>query len=315
MRFGYNDGVEAGSPKLGLMRNGGADMLRARLSWNWVERNPGQLDWSRFDALYANVLEAGMRPLWVIVEAPCWASTPGVPCIAEASAGAAGVEHADDLGRFAAAVAQRYPESLGLEIGNEVNDDTFWPNSQGPEAYAELLRVTALTVHDVAPDMPVIASGLAPLEEPDPGEYLWSDYMRPILDSGAMDEIDALAFHPYARYEKGDDPGMVVGELMDEFTALAAEYGHEDVPVWVTEIGLSTAARPTRTPEQQAAGLVSILGQLNARGTPVVVIHRLVDSVESQFPLEAGFGVVSADGLTLKPAYCALALQRGIPCV
>nr|MBA2523221.1 hypothetical protein [Solirubrobacterales bacterium] len=44
------------------------------------------------------------------------------------------------------------------------------------------------------------------------------------------------------------------------------------------------------------------------------IVHRLVDEVRADFPLEAGFGVIEADNETGKPAYCAIAAWRGTPC-
>ena len=39
-----------------------------------------------------------------------------------------------------------------------------------------------------------------------------------------------------------------------------------------------------------------------------------VVTIRCDFPLEAGFGVVAADNGTRKPAYCAIAAWRGVPC-
>lgn len=314
MRFGYNDGLEAGSPKFALLPASGSDMIRLRLSWNRVERERGTLDWSMFDDLYAQLLATGIRPLWVVVEAPCWAGDPELPCTPDQSAGAPGPENAADIARFSAAVAQRYPESLGIELGNEVNDSTFWPNGQDPAAYAELLRASAVAVHDVDADMPLVAGGLAPFEVAGEGEVPWRDYVTAIVEGGAAEEIDAFAFHPYARLERGEEPGAAVGALVDGFQAQLESLGAGSVPTWVTEVGLSTVSRPPTTPEEQAAGLVSILRGLGERGVPVVVVHRLVDEAVADFPLEAGFGVIGGDNRTPKPAYCALAAERGVPC-
>lgn len=313
-RFGYNENLFPGSPGFALLPGSGAELIRIRLSWNWVEREPGQLDWSTFDAIYDGLLTAGARPLWVLVEAPCWAGVPDIPCNPEASAGAVGVEHADDLGRFAANVATRYPQSFGLEIGNEVNDSRFWPNGQGPDAYAELLRAAADAVHAAPTPVPVVASGLFPVERAQLGKTPWRDYAQAIIDGGAAQAVDALAFHPYARAAPGRDPGLAVANVLREFTDYVAARGAGSVPVWVTEVGLTTAGPRGLSPREQASGLVSILQRLEAEGVPVVVIHRLLDEANPSFPLEAGFGVASAGATALKPAYCALGRARGLPC-
>lgn len=314
MRFGYNDNLVADSPKLALLPGSGSDTIRLRLSWNRIEHEPGQFDWSYYDGLYSQLLSAGVRPLWVLVEAPCWAGDPRISCDPTASAGAPSPAHAADLGAFAAAVALRYPESLALEVGNEVNDATFWPNGQDPVGYARLLDATGAAVDAVDPELPVVASGLAPIEQPKPGEVPWRTYLGVMIENGGLDQIDAVAFHPYPRLQPGEDPGAEVGALVDKFRAFLDKRGGGAMPLWVTEVGLTTAGDPPLSPEGQAFGLVSILQQLEARGIPVVIIHRLVDANSKQFPLEAGFGVVERDWRTRKPAYCALAAVRGKPC-
>lgn len=314
MRFGYNDALAAGSPMIGLLRGSGSDTIRLRLSWNRIQQARGPFDWSHYDGLYGQLLRQGVRPLWVIVEAPCWTAADPAGCDPAASAGAPGAEHAGDLGAFAAAVAQRYPESLGIEVGNEVNDARFWPGGQDPVAYAELLRTTAAAVDEVDPEMPVVASGLSPIEEATDHQVPWRDYLDATIAAGGFDGVDAVAFHPYAQLDPGDDPGGSTGALVDEVLAFLDERGQGGLPLWITETGLSTAGRKTLSDAAQAEGLVAIYEDLEARGIPVVHVHRLVDEANPDFPLEQGFGVVEEGGRGVKPAYCALAALRGVPC-
>lgn len=312
-RFGYNDEFATVSPKPLLLPASGADLVRLRISWNLIEGEPGRYDWSSFDPVYFQLLAVGVRPLWILTEAPCWAVDPERPCDPALSGGAPSPEHADDLGRFLAAVAERYPESLGIEVGNEVNNPAFWPGGQDPAGYAELLRASALAVHAVNPGMPVVSAGLFPYERAADGRLPWRPFIRAIVANGAAEEIDAFAFHPYVKTAPGEAPGPAVGALVDELFAYADGLGAGDVPVWVTEVGLSTLSPATPDEEAQAAGLISIVDVLERRGVPVIVIHRLIDAFNPDFPLEAGFGVVEAGGVP-KPAYCALAAKQGEPC-
>lgn len=315
MRFGYNDGLDAGSAKVGLLPDSGSDTVRLRMNWKVVEPQQGQYDWSSFDTVYSQMLEIGIRPLWYLMEAPCWAGDARVPCDPGGnSAGAPGPEHAADFGGFVAAVAQRYPESLGIEIGNEQNDPTFWFNGQEPVGYTQLLAQASSAMDEIGSEIPIVAGGLAPIANPKDGEVDWRTYLSVMLDNGAADYADALAFHPYVRTAPGDDPGPPTAALLDKVQALMDARGAGDEPLWVTEVGVTTASRPPKTPQQQADGLVSILTTLQERGTPVTIVHRLVDEVRPDFPLEAGFGVIAADNGTRKPAYCAIAAFRGVPC-
>lgn len=315
MRFGYNDGFVAGSAKIGLLPRSGSDTVRLRMNWRAIEPRRGQYDWSHFDPLYSQLLSIGIRPLWYVMEAPCWAGDARIPCDPIAnSAGAPGPEHADDYAGFVTAVAERYPESLAIEVGNEVNDSTFWAHGQDPVTYANLLARVAAAIDAAGSELPIVAGGLAPIADPKEGEVSWRTYLGAMLANGAADYVDALAFHPYVRADRGEDPGPLVGALVDKVRAFMTARGAGDEPLWITETGLTTASRPPRTGQQQARGLISILTALRDRGIPVVIVHRLVDEVRADFPQEAGFGVIEADEGTRKPAYCAIAAWRGESC-
>jgi hypothetical protein len=290
----------------------GADTERRRLSWTEIEPSPGAFNWAHYDAIYRELIDGGMRPLWVFVDAPCWAR--GIPgCSPAEPAGAPGINHAADVGSFLAAVARRYPDSLGIEVGNEVNDERFWRAGLNPNDYAAILRTAAAAIHEADPDMPVVAAGLAPFDHPSPGRLPWRDYLRAMVNAGDADQVDAFAFHPYPGSGYGGVPAIVLSEL-DAFEAELDRLGAGDVPVWVTEVGVSTVGPNAATPDEQATDLTGILTALQDRGTPVVIIHRLRDGVVPGFPLEPGFGVIAADGRTPKPAYCALGAVRGRPC-
>jgi hypothetical protein len=312
-RFGYSEAFVAGTGEIELLGRSGADFARRRLSWTEIEGSPGAYDWSRYDAIYDELLAEGLRPLWFLVDAPCWARLPDPACVPNAPARAPSVDHADAVGAFLAEAAKRYPEALGIEVGNEVNDDRFWAGGLNPNDYAYILGVAADAIHEADPDMPVVASGFAPFEKPGPGRLPWPDYVRAMINSGAAEKVDALAFHPYAPGNALQAAESVIAE-QESFEAYVDSKGLGDIPVWVTEIGVTTVGPEARTPEQQAAELTGILTGLEERGTPVVAFHRLQDEVIPGDELEAGFGVIAADGVTPKPAFCAIAALRDEPC-
>ena len=121
IRFGYNEDIQPGGADIALLPASGADLVRRRLSWNEIEPEAGAADWTKYDAVYEELLAAGARPLWVLTDAPCFAAAPTADCDPLDIARAVGTEHAGKLSGFLAAAASRYPESFGFEIGNEVN--------------------------------------------------------------------------------------------------------------------------------------------------------------------------------------------------
>ncbi len=182
-----------------------------------------------------------------------------------------------------------------------------------PNDYAYLLGIAADAIHAADPEMPVVASGFAPFERAGPNRLPWQDYVRAMIHSGAAAKVDAFAFHPYPPGNALQKADAVEAEQAG-FESYLESKGLGDVPVWVTEIGVTTVGPEARTPEQQALELTGILERLEARGTPVVAFHRLQDEVIAGDELEAGFGVVAADGVTPKPAFCAIAALREEPC-
>ena len=77
--FGYNDNwIFQSNTALDQANAGGAQIARTSLAWRGVEGQQGSYNWYGSDALYNKLLERGMRPLWVIIDAPCWAQpNPG----------------------------------------------------------------------------------------------------------------------------------------------------------------------------------------------------------------------------------------------
>lgn len=316
MRFGFNEDFAAGTGEIARMSAVGADVARRRLSWVEIERTPDAPDWSAYDAIYEELLAEGMRPIWLLVDAPCWARAPDVSCVDPGPSRAPSVDHAPDLAEFLAEVAERYPESAAIEVGNEVNDERFWANGVNPNDYAALLGASADAIHEANPSMPVLAAGLAPFEKPGPGRLPWKYFVRAIANAGVDERIDGFAFHPYPPPNSRDVPEAVVEELVAFEDYVAAKTG-EPQAVWVTEVGVTTVGSRARTPEQQALELTGILERLRDHGTPVTIVHRLQDGeigAVPGFPLEPGFGVLLVDGVTPKPAYCAIAAFRGVPC-
>jgi hypothetical protein len=86
-------------------------------------------------------------------------------------------------------------------------------------------------------------------------------------------------------------------------------------PIWVTEVGLSTAGPFPYSLDDQARGLRLIYRRLERMpDVPAIVVHRLIDGPKKLETAESGWGVVHRD-LTPKPALCSLATARGAACV
>jgi hypothetical protein len=302
---------------------------RFAIQWRLAQPSPSappNLDEYDRD-LFQPAIDAGLKPLIVLIAAPPWAWGDGKcdPHIAQAK-GFCSMPPGDDpadLGSWAAfvrAVAARFgPRSAGIEIWNEENGGGFWTSADGPDPhqYANVLCTAAGAVHQASPGTPVILGGLATSFETDAThisapEFLNSLYEDP--DNDIRGCMDGIGVHPYP----GQRPPATIGSPF--LTKLAAirevrAANGDDHPLWITEFGYWTGSPGGVTPGEQAAGLACAVRM--AAGMPDVaafVVHDLVDRGPAQISTGT-FGVYAnpAAGVAVpKPAAAALGeLLRG----
>ena len=322
--FGFNDEWATHSDKLGLAKRAGADTTRAVLSWRVVETERGEYDWSRYDQLAAEFRAVGTRPLWVLADAPCWAWTKGERACAEK-----GLQprpprpnHYDDWARFAAHAAFRYPDAVAIESWNEANLDNFFMPKPDPVKAANLAYWANAGV-DFAnllggTEIPVLFGGSAPLYEtiPEKNEIAYDEFLRAAYDEvpAGEDGWDGVAMHPFPRFKAREGYLDDIEEHLDAIRAALFDSGAEGTPIWVTEIGLSTAGPFPYSRAEQAEGLREIYRALDSMpDVAAIVVHRLIDGPKELRTAESGWGVVRRN-LRPKPALCALGEARGTPC-
>lgn len=163
--FGYNEDWYARGG-LEMAASGGAEIVRQEVVWSRVELIRDQYQWYPYDVLYQRMLAAGVRPLWVLGSPPCWAQAPEPPQLAAPcvyNPGPPTPENYSQLGELAALLADRYPQSVGIEVWNEPNYRPHWGADPDPEAYGALTKEVATAILAANSYMPVVSAGLAPL--------------------------------------------------------------------------------------------------------------------------------------------------------
>jgi hypothetical protein len=287
----------------------GANVVRMGLYWDGVEpARGGTQHWEEYDALNARFESRGLRPLWVVLGAPCWAQKECAGGVAPPSAA-----HADDYGRFAAAVARRYPRSAGVEIWNEPNYPRFWGGLKpDPGLYAAMLTSAAAQVHAAVPSMPVVSGGLSPHGESDGGAIGYRPYLARLYALGAAQQADAIGVHPYPGVGPAEDYIANVRIQLGKIQIEMRKAG-DSAPMWATEYGVSTTGPHAFPPELQGpalAELYEIFRRIDR--IDLAIVHRMID-VPSLAGREAGFGILD-QALKAKPALCNVALIRGLLC-
>jgi hypothetical protein len=276
-----------------LMGPLGAGEARQGHSWIDIEKTPGVYD---FTGLAHDQIEAtfarGERPLLITPQrSPLYddGRTPSTP------------EGLAAYARVNKAMSEFYGDTVDYEIYNEFNH-TANNGACGPtpECYMDLLVPTAAAIREATPEANIVAPGIAGLNLP---------WLRELFELGGLDHIDTLSFHTY------DVPQQPEGETekeMAQLLALLAEYGREDMPIWMTEHGWHTQVGGA-TEQLQGAYTVRSAVLLQAAGVDQVHYYTLADTGLDPAEKEHNFGLTRSNlgvnsAIAVKPAYPSLAV-------
>src|SRR5688572_27372373 len=318
--FGFNEDWHLNQSQLEVAAAAGSNALRTGMYWTGVEYKRDEYYWDVYDELYSRALSLGIRPLFVLTNAPCWAAVSPKACkrgkkrdLAQPPAPA----EYDEWAEFAGLVAQRYPAALGIEVWNEPNLSRFWYPRPKPTRYADVLRAAVEGIHAANPQMPALLAGMVPTKGKSAHKLGYKRFLRRVYRSGAAQLTDGIAFHPFAAFWHRPMPTVLgkIESLMASVRGIMSQFGDGAKDIWVTEMGMSTTGRPRGfTEAEQADGLAAMYRILSEMpGVPLVIVHRFLDQNGGNKNWQTGAGVVSTNGVK-KPAYCALAAERGFPC-
>ena len=309
--FGYNEDWLHELGKLDVLAGSGANVARTGLYWDAVQpTSVNTHNWATFDGMYASMLARGIRPLFILSAAPCWAQSGSCRQGAHPSP-----EYYDELGSFAARAAQRYPQAAGIEVWNEPNYEIYWGGQPDPESYGEMLKAVVPAIKAANPSMTVVTAGLSPHINDDADAIAYETFLRRAYATGGPQLADAIGTHPYPNRRYVEDYLGNIRVNLFRYLRVMSEFGEENKPMWVTETGVSNEGDEGFDLQQQADALAQIYNLMRRidHEIPVVVFHRFVDQPGSPRIKEQGYGVVSGNG-NLKPAYCAVAAVRERPC-
>jgi arabinogalactan endo-1,4-beta-galactosidase len=279
-----------------MLHHAGATSVRFDIYWSAVETAPGRYDdptlrW--IDSVMAQARAHGLKVILDLWSTPCWDSS--VPASVDPVGCRPGWWHypvgdysptnAEDYARFAAFAAERWGSDLAaLELWNEPNGGQFFRSSRPAADYAALVKAAYPAVKAVTPGLPVIMS----LGGTD------THFLDELYYFGVRGYYDGIAVHPYNQ---------------PTFTGLTAfradQLAHGDTePLWVTEVGWSSATSGERG---QARDVASALRQL--AGLPYVAaveIYDMRDDPGRPRDPDGHFGLIRA-AMIPKPAWAAFA--------
>jgi polysaccharide biosynthesis protein PslG len=303
---GLNEAWQLRTDRLSYADGIGARTIRFPLTWETVEPTENSWDWTIYDRLFAAARANGVGVILTPTDAPCWAH-PSLGCAGANAGGAQPPDAAFDGAwrEFIRQVVSRYPDLTALEVWNEPNSNPFWAPSPNPERYAELLRLAYTGSKSVRPDVPVLFGGLAPNTGSSPGQIDDLEFLRRAYDAGAGGYFNAVAIHPYPIPFSRPDYRQRTLRLIAAVRRMVWRRQGIRLPIWATELGISTDG-PGAVSDPVQAGRLRKLYYLLGRvpDLPVVVVHRVFDQ-PGQGANENGWGLVRAD-LSEKLSYPAM---------
>ncbi len=281
------------------------------------------IQWVRMDFAWNRILDAlarhGLCLLPILKSVPMWASS--APEEIKQQYGwrwpvdVYPPSDLDDWTDFVATVVERYdgdgyrdaPGASRIdywEIWNEPNLYYFFQPEPNAAIYVELLRVAYEAATGADPSAQIVLGGLG-------GNGVFMGWERPaeryflqaVYDNGGETFFDVAAIHPYVHpltaIAAAQNATNATRQVMDT-------NGDSGKPMWLTEIGWSTAPnawnQPTVSEEDMAQWLRTVYSQL--QGTDKVFWYNFRDKGTEPDQVEHHFGLVRWD-FAPKPAYYA----------
>ncbi len=111
-------------------------------------------------------------------------------------------------------------------IWNEPNNKSHWDieNDPGWAAFAAMAKLAGAAIAAEAPGLPRVLGGMSPIDP---------DFLRVLQAQGVMEQLDAVAVHGFPL----DWNNWLLDEWPDKLASIQA---CTELPVWVSEVGIST---------------------------------------------------------------------------
>lgn len=206
--FGYGIAIHGtGGPLelmdywMGQVDSLGLGWVKQQVRWGFFEGNPGEMDWSGYDAVVDAADKANLKVMFSVIEAPVWTRSYFDDNPEKAPP--------DDLAKYAeflGRLVDRYQGRIhAIEVWNEQNLDREWDTAEGvsAERYVEMLRLSYQAIKSRDPNIIVISGALAPtganlFDEHNPERRLTMDdfeYFDRMVAAGFLNYCDCVGAH------------------------------------------------------------------------------------------------------------------------
>jgi hypothetical protein len=239
-----------------LLDEMGVEWILATFYWSRIEEQKGIFNFSGYEDFVDTALRNNKKIIAVLGYETPWLFTKGK------SKRYISPENIPLFLRFVEETVRHYKDRVDVwEIWNEPNF-MFWKGSR--KDFFELSRLTAMKIREFDPNAYIL------------GGVFWRTprgFIKDMHKAEAMENLDGLAFHPYAVNPEGSM------KLYDKFLKILSEINYTG-PVWITEVGYPTRGwYPTRvSPEKQPSYVIKTIAGAAARGARVLSWYELFDA-------------------------------------
>jgi len=240
----------------------GASWVLQTFYWNDLEPAQGEWNFQDYDVFVDNLKDAGLKIFGTLAYDNRWIHADGkthhyIP-----------PEHLPDYLEYVRKTVDHFRGRVDAWcIWNEPNA-SFWT---GPDKeFFELARQAVDAARNTDSEVLLLGGafnrGFFGLNE---------KFIRGFFESGAMEQADAVAFHPYEL-----NP-VRSARLYEQFRTIVDDYGFGD-KIWITELGYPTGGwYPTRISEKKLpANVIKTYALFIAGGSQRLFWYQLFDPVE-----------------------------------
>lgn len=164
------------------------------------------------------------------------------------------------------------------------------------EEYVELMKYIYEPMHKIDPDCKLIVGGMA---SAGPGDGTDDRYCSSIFKAGGAEYMDIFSFHPYI-YPYSPESVDWAGQMQAMYDIMC-EYGGEDIPIWITEMGwTATKTAQGVTEEEKMNYFTRTFAWMDYLGVVERnVMYRAESSgVTSEYNFESQWGILKNHGGT-----------------
>jgi hypothetical protein len=265
--WGIVSGTPLSAAELDSMGRAKVGTLRHLVLWPELEPvEDDSHDWGKLDGVVAAAAENGMEMLPFVYGTPAWAigdclgleplQCQRIPPMSSDAEKQLWEDFLRDIvarygpdGEFWSDEDDDYdPPYLPItqwQIWNEPSSQSFFQPETDPAKYAELVRISHDAITEVDPDAEIVLAGLFRTpqkgagDEGSPAAFLREFYAA---EEGIGDYFDTVSLHPYA--SNLDQIDVLFGQILP----VLEEYGDGDKPIWITELGWSSAPPESNKP-------------------------------------------------------------------